>query len=234
MKLTKISSLVLLGIFTSQGQAYAEMNVEQEINLPSMQVESSGIDEVSSEETGEYKIQNSRGSTKLNLSVKNTPQSMTVLTRQALDDFGLDTLNDALEIMPAVSVERGETDRTYYTSRGFSITNFQVDGIAIPTAFDYPLIQGDIDTAVYDRLETLRGANGLLTGTGNPAATINYVRKRPTTEFQGSVKGSLGSWQKYRGEMDVSGSLNDAGTVRGRFVAAYEDKESYLDRYEKT
>jgi outer membrane receptor for ferric coprogen and ferric-rhodotorulic acid len=205
---------------------------DNEIVLPAIDVEALNSD-ISSEQSGEYKIENSRAATKLNLSVKDTPQTITVLTRQVIDDFGLDTLNDALDLMPSISVERGETDRTYYTSRGFSITNFQVDSLAIPNAFDYPLIQGDIDTVVYDRIETLRGANGMITGTGNPAATINYVRKRPTDEFQASINGSVGSWQKYRGEADVSGSLNDNGTIRGRFVSAYEDKESYLDRYEK-
>jgi outer membrane receptor for ferric coprogen and ferric-rhodotorulic acid len=233
MKPTKLSIAILLSLLASQNHALAAENNDQKVSLPTLSVEGSNTGVISSEETGEYKIENSRAATKLNLAVKDTPQSITVLTRQVLDDFGIDTLNDAVELTPALTVERTETDRTYYTSRGFSITNFQVDGLAIPTAFDYPLIQGDIDTVVFDRLETLRGANGLLTGTGNPAATVNYVRKRPTDEFKASAKGSLGSWQRYRGEADVSGSLNENGTIRGRMIAAYEDKESYLDRYEK-
>jgi outer membrane receptor for ferric coprogen and ferric-rhodotorulic acid len=233
MKPNRLTQAIVLSLIASQNSAFANENQEA-VSLPSIEVEGvSARSSGSSEQVGGYSIKNSGAATRLDLSVKDTPQSVTVLTREVLDDFGLDTLNDALDATPSVTVERTETDRTYYTSRGFAITNFQVDSLSMPTAFDYPLIQGDVDTAVYDRIETLRGANGLLTGTGNPAATINYIRKRPTDEFQGSVKASVGSWDKHRGELDASGSLNDSGTLRGRVVAAYEDKDSYLDRYEK-
>lgn len=73
-----------------------------------------------------------------------------------------------------------------------------------------------LDTAIYDRVEVIRGATGLMTGAGNPSATVNMVRKRPTREFQASVKGSAGSWENGRGEMDVSGSwLNRTSCVAG-------------------
>ncbi|HDY84213.1 hypothetical protein LCGC14_0581450 [marine sediment metagenome] len=228
--LSHLISIALMAVSTS---SYAAENGAG-VQLPSIVVEDSTlIQPQSSEETGEYKISESRASTKLNMSVKDTPQSISVMTRQQMDDFELVTLNDALNLTPAVNVEQSETDRTYYTSRGFSVTNFQVDGLAIPSSFDYPVVSGDVDTASYDRIEVLRGANGLMAGSGNPAATVNYIRKRPTTDFQASVKGTVGSWDRYRGEADVSGSLNEDGTVRGRFVAAYEDKNSYLDRYSK-
>lgn len=69
----------------------------------------------------------------------------------------------------------------------------------------------------------------MMQGAGNPSAAINMVRKRPTKEFQGSVTGSAGSWDNYRGELDLSGPLNDSGSVRGRFVGAYNDKDSFQD-----
>ncbi|MCT6980900.1 TonB-dependent receptor plug domain-containing protein, partial [Salmonella enterica subsp. enterica serovar Oranienburg] len=84
-----------------------------------------------------------------------------------------------------VNVERVETDRTYYSARGFDVTNFLVDGVGLPFANGQQ--EGDLDTALYQRVEVLRGANGLLSFTGNPSATINFVRKRPTADFQGSV-----------------------------------------------
>jgi len=241
-KLNKLLSLAMLTcvsvtstalIAAEEGSNMPVDKVVTEMTLPEISISDSSYEQMSTEYTGAYKIDTSRAATKLNLDVKDTPQSLSTVTNQQMDDFGLSTLYEAMSFTPSVNVEQTETDRTYFTSRGFSITNFQVDSLAIPTAFDYPSISGDVDTVAYDRIEILRGANGLLAGTGNPAATVNYVRKRPTSDFQGSVKGLLGSWQRGRFEADVSGSLNEAETVRGRFVAALEDKDSYLDRYSK-
>lgn len=68
-----------------------------------------------------------------------------------------------------------------------------------------------------------------MTGSGDPSATINMIRKKPTSIFHGHTTLSAGSWNDYRGELDVAGPLNKEGTVRGRFVSAYRDSNSYLD-----
>ncbi len=178
-----------------------------------------------------YTAKTSAGSARLELPLRETPQSVSVVTRAKLDDFQLDSVNDMLETVTGVSVERVENDRTYYTSRGFDITNFQYDGVGTP--FVFGLVMGDMDTVLYDRIDVVRGANGLTSATGNPSATVNFIRKRPTIPFQASANVTLGSWEKKRVEADISGALNDAGTVSGRVVAAYEDGDSYLDRYSK-
>ncbi|NZA25178.1 TonB-dependent siderophore receptor [Luteimonas sp. SJ-92] len=175
-----------------------------------------------------YATPPSSAGTGLALTPRETPQSVSVLTRDQLDDFGLDNLNDALESTPGIVVERIETSRTYYTARGFDITNFQFDGLGVP--LPYGIQNGDIDTAMFDRIEVLRGANGLMSGTGNPSATINFVRKRPTDEVEGAVHATFGSWDRRRVDADLSGPLG-SGAVRGRVVGAYEDGDSYLDRY---
>jgi outer membrane receptor for ferric coprogen and ferric-rhodotorulic acid len=167
--------------------------------------------------------------TGLDLSLRETPQSVTVIDQQHIRDFALNNVNDLLTTAPGINVERTETDRTSYNSRGFDITNFQVDGVGMPLSWG--LQTGDLDTGLFDRLEIVRGANGMLSGTGNPSATINYIRKRPTQEFQGTLSASYGSWDDKRIEADVSGPLNASGTVTGRLVYANEDKDSYLDRY---
>lgn len=167
--------------------------------------------------------------TRLSLSLRETPQSMSVVTRRQMDDFGLNNINAVLDNTTGVNVEHVETDRTYYSARGFDVTNFLMDGVGMPFADGNQ--QGDIDTAVYERVEVLRGANGLLSFTGNPSATINFVRKRPTADFQGDVGVTVGSWDNRRLDVDLSGPLNDSRSVRGRLVAAGQDTDSYLDRY---
>ncbi|QBE62960.1 TonB-dependent siderophore receptor [Pseudoduganella lutea] len=176
-----------------------------------------------------YTARSSTGSARLDLALRETPQSVSVVTRAKLDDFQLDSVNDMLETVTGVTVERVENDRTYYTARGFDITNFQYDGVGTP--FVFGLVMGDLDTVMYDRVDVVRGANGLMSATGNPSATVNFLRKRPTVPFQASANVTVGSWDRKRVEADISGALNEAGTVSARIVGAYEDGDSYLDRY---
>lgn len=188
-------------------------------------------EQAAAEQKDSYQARSSSAATKLNLTPRQTPQSVSSITRAQLDDFQLNSINDALKSTPGISVEEVETDRTYFTARGFDITNFQYDGIGVP--FVYGNLDGDIDTAVFERIEVVRGANGLMSGTGNPSATINFVRKRPTATPQAQVDLTVGSWDKRRIDTDVSGALTESGNVRARAVYANENKNSYLDRYSR-
>lgn len=189
-------------------------------------------DPLTTEKTDRYGAAASSTATRLALSARETPQSVTVVTRARMDDFGLLNANDVLASTTGVSVDVVETDRTYFNARGFDISNFQVDGVGLPFTNGDQL--GDIDTALFDRVEVLRGANGLLSSTGNPAATVNYVRKRPTSAFQASAGLTLGSWNRKRAEGDVSGPLNEAGTLRGRAIVMAQRNESFMDNYALT
>lgn len=208
-----------------------EMSQDKDI-LPEVNVKASTTaPQVATEKTKSYTVKSTGTATRLNTSLKETPQSISVVTRQQLDDFRVLTINDALSYVTGVMAEPFETDRTNYTARGFDITNFQIDGLSTPIT--YGTNYGDLDLAIYDRVEVLRGANGLLTATGNPSAAINFIRKRPTKDFQAKVDVSLGSWDNQRLDADVSGALNADGSVRGRLVAAHQTKDSYLDNYSK-
>jgi outer-membrane receptor for ferric coprogen and ferric-rhodotorulic acid len=206
---------------------------EEVESLPEVKVTSQVEKDRPSEKTKSYTVKSTSTATRLNTSIRETPQSISVVTREQLDDFRVLTVNDALSYATGIKVEQFETDRTEYTSRGFNITNFQVDGLSTPISFS-GTNYGDLDIATYDRIEVLRGANGLLTGPGNPSATINFIRKRATRDFQAKASASLGSWDNRRLDADISGALNGDGSVRARLVAAHQEKNSYLDRYSST
>lgn len=210
------------------GGAQAAEESSETVVLDQVVVEGGGFFEPT-ERTGQYSAPPSSSATGLTLTPRETPQSLSVITNQQIEDFRLDDVNSALESTPGVTVEQPETDRTYYTSRGFTIQRFQIDGVGAPLPYDNT--QGDIDTAVYDRIEVVRGANGLMSGSGTPSATVNFIRKRPTAETQASAGVSAGSWDRRRIEGDVSGSLFGSDRVRGRLVVAAEDGDSYLDRH---
>ncbi|WP_293748999.1 TonB-dependent siderophore receptor [uncultured Paraglaciecola sp.] len=176
-----------------------------------------------------YNAHSASGASRMELAIEDIPQSVSVITSAQLQDFQLTDINLALDTATGVNVERIETDRTYYTARGFDITNFQIDGIGLPLTSGNNHA-GD-DTAVYDRIEVIRGANGLMTGVGNPSATVNYIRKRPTAENNLQVKGTLGSHALNRIEADGSYQFNE--TFSARAVLVNQDQDSYLDRYNR-
>ena len=167
--------------------------------------------------------------TRLNLSIKETPQSVSVVTRQQMDDFKLGTLSEAMSQTTGMVVQHNDSDRVSYSSRGYSITNFQIDGML--NTFSY--MKSDSDTIIYDRIEVVRGATGLTTGAGDPSATINMVRKRPTAQWQVQTGVSGGSYDDYYSYLDVGGPLAFDGRLRGRGVLAYRDSDSFRDKYQQ-
>ena len=179
------------------------------------------------ENSDSYTTGNMYTATKMDMSVHETPQSVSVITNTQMQDFNLNNINDVLKSATGITVEQVETDRTYYTSRGFEINNFQVDGIGQP--LNWSIMNGDLDTVIYDRIEVVRGATGLMSGAGNPSATVNRVRKRPTADRHLDVELSRGSWNDKRLETDFSQPFSDK--VRGRFITAYQKEDSYIRDY---
>ncbi|MGE8349383.1 MAG: TonB-dependent siderophore receptor [Pseudomonas protegens] len=205
----------------------------QAVELEATQIVSNQLGTVT-EGSGSYTPGTIATATRMVLTPRQTPQSITVVTRQHMEDFGLNNVDDVMRHTPGITVSAYDTDRTNYYARGFSINNFQYDGIP-STVRNVAYSAGNTlsDMAIYDRVEVLKGATGLLTGAGSLGATINLVRKKPTAQFQGHASLGMGSWDNYRSELDVSGPLTETGNVRGRAVAAYQDKQSFLDHYSR-
>lgn len=168
-------------------------------------------------------------STKLPLTLKETPQSVTVVDRQRIEDFNLNTIADVLAQTPGVTVTSIDSNRTNFNVRGFAVRNFQFDGV--PTIYQVgPYANSAVsDMALYDSVEIVRGAAGLMAGVGDPSATVNLVRKRAPADWRGSINVQAGSWSYYRLEGDVGGPLTRNGNVRFRVAGAYTDKESFVD-----
>lgn len=145
-------------------------------------------------------------------SLKDIPQSVTVMTRQRIEDQGFRTMDQLMEQAPGISVSTGETSRSYYYSRGFTISNFQIDG---NNSFSEGWNTEQIDLAIYDSVEILRGSDALYGNSGEPGGAINLVRKKPTRDLQVKAMLSAGSWNNFRGEFDVSGPLALDGGIRG-------------------
>lgn len=211
---------------------YANLSYAQESEvqaLQTIQVKATSAEQ-SSEQTKAYNVKNSSSATKLNIEAKETPQTINVVTRQQIEDFGLTSTRDVLKNTPGVTVSNQETERTTYMARGFEISNILTDGVGFPLS-GYNYNNTNPDTYFYDRVEVVKGADSLTNAFGDPSATINNIRKRPTQEFQASGGVSYGSWDTQRYEADVSGAIIPSGKVRGRIMGYEQTGDSYLDRY---
>lgn len=158
------------------------------------------------------------------------PQSVSVVTRTRMDDQALTTLASAATQAVGITVQDVNNRLSSMYSRGFEIDSVQLDGGA-PLFVGLGFYTGAVfDLAGYDRVELLRGAAGLLNGTGNPGGAVNLVRKMPTAKTQLNLLVSAGSWDNYRTEVDASGPLAFDGKLRGRAVFGYTDRKYFTDR----
>ncbi|WP_156879023.1 TonB-dependent siderophore receptor [Oceanobacter kriegii] len=170
--------------------------------------------------------------TGLGLKPIETPQSVTVFTAQRLKDQQLETIQDVISSTIGLTSTDTDTVRNTFSSRGFEVSNYQVDGLPLSWSLGGDSGETIADVSMYERVEFVRGATGLLTGAGNPSASINFVRKHADSdEFHATIDASVGSWNKKEVSVDVGGGLNESGSIRGRLVAKRGSKDSWQDLY---
>lgn len=204
--------------------------VSGETTLAPMTVTAGGLGGTT-ENSHSYTTGAMRTATKLTLSPRETPQSVSVLTRRQIEEQNLLTLDDAVHNITGLTMQKGyySGESGSFFARGFPISTLLLDGLPTSAGANGTFNADNDALDIYDRVEVVRGATGLTTGAGTPSAAINLVRKRPTVENQASVTFSAGSWDNYRNTLDASGPLNEAGTLRGRTVATVQDSRQFHD-----
>ncbi|MDV9031518.1 TonB-dependent siderophore receptor [Pseudomonas sp. RAC1] len=225
---SRLSPLALCVAFSLCTSAYAADG--QPIELSATSIEDSALP--SADATGQlgYTVESTRSSTGLDLTPRQTPQSVTTITRQQMDDRDVHSIEQALETAPGISVSKMEVGgRTDFRARGYAITNWKLDGLQFPGGSDFSGSGNALNLDLYERIDIVRGANGLLGGTGDPSATVNLIRKAPTRTFGGSAYATYGSWDKRRLGADLNVPLSEDGRLRSRFVVTQQDANSFRD-----
>ncbi|MBH1963301.1 MAG: TonB-dependent siderophore receptor [Comamonadaceae bacterium] len=196
-------------------------------SLPVVTVTAQAEPGEATEHTGSYAA--SRVSLGKGQSIREIPQSITVVTRQRIEDQGLASVGDVMQQTTGVTVvsdgDGGVASKLY--ARGFEISSMQVDGAAVD-AYSWQYFNPNL--AMYDSVQIVRGADGLFSGNGEPGGSINLVRKRPLPQSQVLTTASVGSWNQYRTELDATGPLTQDGRVRGRAVLAHEGRKFHYDQ----
>ena len=156
--------------------------------------------------------------------LKDIPNTITLIDREQIEAQNLFTLEDALTATPGITVTGVGSESASFMSRGFAISNYLVDGT--PTfAFANAAVIPDL--FFYEKLEVLRGPAGLFSGSGNPAGSINLVRKRPLDEFKAQASVGYGSYRNFRGEVDVSTPVAPGVAIRAG--AMIHDQDQFYD-----
>lgn len=230
MQIIFLSSTAMLSMTHANTVEEEEANATSQPNAQLATITLTAQDKTAvTENTGSYTTSSTNTATKLNLSLRETPQTVKVYTREYLDDRNIESFQDLLNNITGVSTTRTDERQSAF-ARGFQIDYYLVDGM--PS--NLTLGAGDPDLSIYDRVEVVKGANGLMTGAGSPAMALNLIRKRANAkEFTGKVEASVGSWDSYSSSADLSAPLNSDGSLRGRVFVKHSDEKSFMDFYEK-
>lgn len=225
-----VAAMGLSGLLLSPfGQAEPETQ-SGALELGAISIEDSAIDADDATQQLGYTVRGTTSSTGLALTPRQTPQTVTTVTSQQMEDRGIVNIEQALEATPGVSAAKYELGgRTEFRARGHVISNWKVDGLQTAGESGFSGSGNAMNMDMYERIDIVRGANGLLGGTGDPSATVNLIRKRPGKDFGGSAYLTYGSWDKTRLGADLNLPLSEDGRLRSRFVVTQQEANSFRD-----
>ncbi|ARP93304.1 hypothetical protein CAL15_02215 [Bordetella genomosp. 13] len=195
------------------------------IGLPAVVVTGAALRDATSEGADSYAAPLVTVGGKTAVPVMELPNSVSVITRQRIEDQNLQSAEEALAQVTGVTVTPWDGTSSQIRSRGYFLEP-SYDGVP---AFNGLNATQQYDLAMFDRIEVLRGPAGLFQGSGQPGGTVNFVRKRAPSDFSGSAALTYGSWNDKRAEADVGLPLNAQGTLRGRVVATLQDRDFHYD-----
>jgi catecholate siderophore receptor len=168
-----------------------------------------------------YAIQRSITATKTDTALVNIPQSITVVTRELIDDQAMQSIGDVTRYVPGVGVAQGEGNRDTPVMRGNSTTaDFFVDGMRDDVQYLRDLYN-------VDRVEVLKGPNAMIFGRGGSGGLFNRVTKQALGKKLDELTLQVGSWNQRRATLDSGRALNDSFAYR--LTGMYEDSDSHRD-----
>jgi len=204
--------LALLAAFSSSAWAQTPA-AQREVTLPEVKV-------TGTQERG-YGVKSSSIASKTDTLLRDTPQAMTVITKDLMQDQAMQSIADAIRYVPGVVIAQGEGNRDTAVFRGNSSTSdFYVDGVRDD-------VQYYRDFYNIDSVEAIKGANAMIFGRGGSGGVINRVSKQAGWQPVREAVASVGSYGHKRAAVDLGGALNTDVAVRVNAMA--EQSDSYRD-----
>ena len=144
--------------------------------------------------------------------VRDTPQTITVLTNEVIEQQNLLTLRDVLSTVPGITFGAGEGGGGYGDSinfRGYSANqDITIDGVRDSAQYTRT------DPFNLEQIEVTNGANSVISGAGSVGGNINLVTKRPQEENRRTVTAGVGTDDYWRGTVDLNQRVSDLVAVR--------------------
>ncbi|NRF48518.1 TonB-dependent siderophore receptor [Pseudomonas stutzeri] len=203
------------------------------VQLQPMSVIGAEVQDANGQSDAGYRAIQSATASKTNTSVLEIPRSISVVTRRRMDDQKSQTLTEVLGYVPGIfappfAAGDGQAGDLFFI-RGFNATDYGYgllrDGLRV---------QGNrYDTTSepfgLERVEVFRGPTSILYGENAPGGVVNLVSKRPTVDSRGEVQLSYGTHDRRQLGVDVSGPLNEGGSVLGRMVVLGRKSDTQVD-----
>ena len=176
-----------------------------------------------------YHATRSASATRTDTSIHETPQSISVVSKDVVEDIGATRLQDALDYAGGVGRANnfGGQGLTTFTVRGFTTGEFYRNGFPINRG--YPNMP---DANSIERLEVLRGPATMLYGRGDPGGTFNVVSKHPLAEPKVTLGSQLDDQGMQRATLDASGPLDEQGRLAYRLNVVGEGGDTFRDHVE--
>ena len=176
-----------------------------------------------------YRATRTASATRTDTSIHETAQSISVVSKDAVEDLGATRLQDALDYAGGVGRANnfGGQGLTTFTVRGFTTGEFYRNGFPINRG--YPNMP---DANTIERLEVLRGPATMLYGRGDPGGTFNVVSKQPLPESSVTLGSQLNDQGMKRGTLDASGPLDEEGRLAYRLNVVGEGGDTFRDHVE--
>ncbi|MDH5480506.1 MAG: TonB-dependent siderophore receptor [Nitrosomonas sp.] len=209
-------SFLLMGsglqvVLTDNGQFAIRAATNDVMMLPTVQVDASAV--------GGYAIASSTTATKTDTLIRDVPQSIAVVSQDLIQDQAIQSMGDAVRYIPGLGVSQGEGNRDALVFRGNRTTaDFFVDGVRDDTQIFRDLYN-------IERIEVLKGTNGMIFGRGGSGGVINRVTKQANWDPIRSFSFQGGSFNRKRMTADMNQGINDK--MAFRLNAMYEDAGSF-------
>jgi len=176
-----------------------------------------------------YLAQQSVTGSKTDTPILEIPQSISVVTQDQIAAQGAQSVNDALEYTPGVSLQSFGSNTFFdlFKLRGFDVPRY-LDGLRLPmdnTTFAVPRIE----TYGLERLEVLKGPSSGLYGQSDPGGIVNMISKRPQATPHSSVEGTFGSFNRFQGAFDIGGPVDPKGEFLYRIVGLGRQSDTQTD-----
>lgn len=210
---------LLLAALPAIAQAQTASPPPADRELGGVTVQSTAIDDAEAETS--YKVSRTTSATRTDTPLVDVPQTVSIVTVKQIEDQAANSIGDAIRYTPGVFSAQGEGNRETILFRGNSTTgDFFVDGVRDD-------VQTYRDLYNIEQLQVFKGPNAMIFGRGGIGGVINRVTKVADGRQHLGARFEAGSFDHYRGQVDLGTALSDVASVR--LTGVYQNSGSYRD-----